>query len=67
MENAYYRWMPFKLREYHSSGFEDIIAFSAFDKNDLKNKNCIFLKLTVEKQEKSIVYHKHSYSEKYIY
>ena len=32
MENTCYRWMSFKLTEYHSLSFEDIIAFSAFDK-----------------------------------
>jgi hypothetical protein len=31
MENTYYRYMPFKLREYHSQSVGDIIDFSAFD------------------------------------
>jgi hypothetical protein len=63
MENKCYRWMPFKLTEYHSSSFEDIIAFSAFDKNDFTNKIVFFE--TYWKNKKNIVYH--SYTEKYIY
>ena len=55
--------MPFKLTEYHSSSFEDIIAFSAFDKNDFTNKIVFFE--TYWKNKKNIVYH--SYTEKYIY
>jgi hypothetical protein len=52
MENTCYRWMPFRLTEYHSSSFEDIIAFSPFDKNDFKNK-IVFSWNWLEKQEKT--------------
>ena len=37
MENTCYCWIPFKLTEYHSPSFEDIVAFSGFDKNDFTN------------------------------
>ena len=30
--------MPFKLTEGHSHSFEDVIDFSAFDRNDCTNK-----------------------------
>lgn len=37
MKTTCYRWMPFKLTEYHSPSFEDIVTFRTFDKNDFTN------------------------------
>ena len=68
MENTCYCWMPFKLTEYHSPSFEDIVAFSGFNKNDFTN-TIVFSWNWLRKNNKIIVYHKyqHNYTEKYIY
>ena len=43
METTCYRWMPFRLTEYHSPSFEDIVAFSGFDKKTISQIKFYFL------------------------